>query len=496
MILSSSSEENNNDTYDWEESDSFRISDKYTTTLEFLEADSEESDEETERQQVTRRSSMICQYTEDEEFLHENVNCDDPFSLYQLFLSDNLLELIVNETNRYAEQSNVGVENSSSSTTRKHQQSWMPVTIGEIKKFTVILIIMGLVRLPEIKLYWSKNTMYSNARIKEVMRRDRFLTVLKYLHFSNNETAIIARRKARRGFTEKKPDVGNLHIFGCDAHVHKEQRKKLDNKTEKHVFVGYSEESKAYRLLARDTNKIKISRDVAFLDKTNKSIDTTSNEVTFPIKINHGEDDQESLEGEEFAEESSEKHSSEDFFEADVFEAPATEERVQCRRSEKTNRGVPPDRRHSDRCMDYQYCPTEQMTADMLTKPLVQINPDKTEVIVFNKKRKDSKIFTPITLYNKKTTTLNSVKYLGVHLDSKLTHRSHIKQSTRKVHAKSFLSHKRLFYSKDLDKCVQILCYKLLIRPILTYGCPIWYNISAGTLEKLRIFERKSLHST
>ncbi|CAK9820236.1 Copia protein [Anthophora plagiata] len=77
--------------------------------------------------------------------------------------------------------------------------------------------------------------------------------------------------------------------------------------------------------------------------KTNKSIDTTSNEVTFPIIINHGEDDQENLEGEEFAEESSEENSS-DFFEADVFEAPTTEERVRCRRSERTNRGVPPDR--------------------------------------------------------------------------------------------------------------------------------------------------------
>uniref|UniRef100_A0A1B0C0L7 PiggyBac transposable element-derived protein domain-containing protein n=1 Tax=Glossina palpalis gambiensis TaxID=67801 RepID=A0A1B0C0L7_9MUSC len=43
------------------------------------------------------------------------------------------LKLIVKETNRYAEQSNVGVESKSLSTTRKHQQSWMPLTIGEIK---------------------------------------------------------------------------------------------------------------------------------------------------------------------------------------------------------------------------------------------------------------------------------------------------------------------------------------------------------------------------
>ncbi|GBN48613.1 hypothetical protein AVEN_161715-1 [Araneus ventricosus] len=103
MILSSSSEESNNDTYDLEESDSFRTCDKYSTTPEFSEGDLEESDEETEWRQVTGRSNVICQYAEDE-LMYENVNCNDPFSLYQLFLSDNLLELIVNETNRYAEQ--------------------------------------------------------------------------------------------------------------------------------------------------------------------------------------------------------------------------------------------------------------------------------------------------------------------------------------------------------------------------------------------------------
>ncbi|XP_076221690.1 uncharacterized protein LOC143176940 [Nomia melanderi] len=36
---------------------------------------------------------------------------------------------------------------------------------------------------------------------------------------------------------------------------------------------------------------------------------------------------------------------------------------------------------------------------------------------------------------------------------------------------------------------------ELLIRPILTYGCPIWYNISAGTMEQLRVFERKCLRA-
>ena len=53
---------------------------------------------------------------------------------------------------------------------------------------------MGIVRLPEIKLYWSKNTMYSNTSIKKVMGRDRFLSILKYLHFSTNNITVIDDR--------------------------------------------------------------------------------------------------------------------------------------------------------------------------------------------------------------------------------------------------------------------------------------------------------------
>ncbi|KAI9581658.1 hypothetical protein GQX74_009975 [Glossina fuscipes] len=77
MVLSSSTEVN--DIYDWKE----------------------KNDETTEWKQVTGRRSLIYQYMEEEEFLDANVNCNDPFSLHQLFLSDNLLELIVKETNKY-----------------------------------------------------------------------------------------------------------------------------------------------------------------------------------------------------------------------------------------------------------------------------------------------------------------------------------------------------------------------------------------------------------
>jgi hypothetical protein len=48
----------------------------------------------------------------------------------------------------------------------------------------------------------------------------------------------------------KKPSVNHLHVFGCVswAHISDDCRKKLDAKSHACIMMGYSEESKSYRL--------------------------------------------------------------------------------------------------------------------------------------------------------------------------------------------------------------------------------------------------------
>lgn len=86
------------------------------------------------------------------------------------------------------------------------------------------------------------------------------------------------------------------------------------------------------------------------------------------------------------------------------------------------------------------------------------------------------------------------VKYLGVILDERLHYKAHISIQLKKA-LQAYMSLKRLFFSKQLQPEVKLICYQLLIRPIITYGCPIWYNISASLMEEIRIFERRCLRS-
>ena len=67
-------------------------------------------------------------------------------------------------------------------------------------------------------------------------------------------------------YFNKKPDVLNLQIFGCMAYVHipKEHRQKLDSKTQRCLFLGYDDETKAYRLYDHIKKQVIISRNVIF----------------------------------------------------------------------------------------------------------------------------------------------------------------------------------------------------------------------------------------
>ena len=64
----------------------------------------------------------------------------------------------------------------------------------------------------------------------------------------------------------RTPNLSHLKVFGCIAYVHvpDELRTKLDPKTKKCVFIGYSLEKKGYKCYNPITRQLRVSRDVVF----------------------------------------------------------------------------------------------------------------------------------------------------------------------------------------------------------------------------------------
>jgi len=72
--------------------------------------------------------------------------------------------------------------------------------------------------------------------------------------------------------------VNHLRIFGSKdfAHIPKEDRRKLDAKSIKCIFLGYYDEHKAYKMFDPNMHKVFPSRDVLFHEDTGHKVDSHS----------------------------------------------------------------------------------------------------------------------------------------------------------------------------------------------------------------------------
>jgi hypothetical protein len=87
-------------------------------------------------------------------------------------------------------------------------------------------------------------------------------------------------------YSSRKPDVSHLRIFGCIvySHIPKTERKKMNSKTRRCLFLGYDEESKVYRLYDKTNRKILLNRDVIF-DETRVGFHHLADETAVPENI-------------------------------------------------------------------------------------------------------------------------------------------------------------------------------------------------------------------
>lgn len=107
---------------------------------------------------------------EKEEFYYVE---EDPSTLFFNFFDDDILKLMVSETNRYASQKN----------------KTQTVTLSEIKCFLGILILSGYIPLARRRMFWEKNSDCHNDLVAESISRDKFEYIMSNLHLVDN-TAI------------------------------------------------------------------------------------------------------------------------------------------------------------------------------------------------------------------------------------------------------------------------------------------------------------------
>ncbi|KAI4474640.1 hypothetical protein M0804_014746 [Polistes exclamans] len=119
---------------------------------------------------------------------------------------------------------------------------------------------------------------------------------------------------------------------------------------------------------------------------------------------------------------------------------------------------------------------------DWLYNRKIKVNCTKCKHITFTLRRGT---VPKIQLYNTEVPQTSTVKYLGLHLDSKLTWKKHISAKIEQIRIKrkqmAWLTGKK----SKLSIKNKLLIYKTIIKPIWTYGLPLWGIAAKSHITKL-----------
>jgi hypothetical protein len=101
----------------------------------------------------------------------------------------------------------------------------------------------------------------------------------------------------------------------------------------------------------------------------------------------------------------------------------------------------------------------------------IKINKEKTRAIYFAHRIRLPDFL--LTLNGRDIPFVNSVKYLSVIFDKKITWRLHIETIEVKTF-RTFIRIYPLFKSEQLSTNIKLTPHKALIRSAMTYACPAW----------------------
>ena len=115
--------------------------------------------------------------------LHENGRTESAHptvseEIFFLFFIPTLLELIVEQTNKYAAEC-MGLEK---------YEKWNKVTVDELCAYMGFMLFMGIVHLPSLYDYWKNDEVYHYSLVADKISRNRFHEIHRYLHFADNST--------------------------------------------------------------------------------------------------------------------------------------------------------------------------------------------------------------------------------------------------------------------------------------------------------------------
>ncbi|CAF1349211.1 unnamed protein product [Didymodactylos carnosus] len=110
-----------------------------------------------------------------------NTSLETPFDFFELFFDSSFVGNIVTQTNIYRNQTNF--------TAAAKTAPWTDTNIPEMYVFFVATILMSYTKKNRIKDFWSTDNLIATPIFGRLFTRNRYLSLLRYLHFNDNTCA-------------------------------------------------------------------------------------------------------------------------------------------------------------------------------------------------------------------------------------------------------------------------------------------------------------------
>jgi hypothetical protein len=104
-----------------------------------------------------------------------------PIDYFFLFANDEFCELVLRETNLYAEKLK-----QKTFSPKSRVLAWKELEKEELLVFLGLILHMGNIKLNRLKDYWLTHRLYNVPAFHNYMGRNRFMSILRCLHFNQN----------------------------------------------------------------------------------------------------------------------------------------------------------------------------------------------------------------------------------------------------------------------------------------------------------------------
>ncbi|KAJ8710273.1 hypothetical protein PYW07_009639 [Mythimna separata] len=138
---------------------------------------------------TTTDEMLKIDFTKSNQFYGEVAGVN-PIDYFNFFFSEDFLSMICTETNAQAQRLLNNRPSREGPGRRKDFSritGWKPIIVPELKIFLGLLFHMGTIQLSRLQDYWKKDRLFSMPIFGQQMSRNRFLLIMRCLHFTSEE---------------------------------------------------------------------------------------------------------------------------------------------------------------------------------------------------------------------------------------------------------------------------------------------------------------------